>query len=145
MGDLPDCRHAAAVGCRSGAAAMRTRSKTAVALDVGRTSDLDGIRVADRLTLTRASSTEILYTTTLAARPARSTGLQPVRGERPGAPRAVWQRRYEVALRISDFVVSPSAVVLAPLLRFGTTNASLTGLASLGYPLVSILVVAGWA
>jgi exopolysaccharide biosynthesis polyprenyl glycosylphosphotransferase len=123
---------------------MKPPSETAVALGGGRTSVPDGIRVADRATLTRTSSTEIAYTTTLAARPARSTELHPVRVEGPRAPRAVWQRRYGVALRISDFVVVASAVLIAQLLRFGTTNAGLTGLDYLGYPLVSILIVAGW-
>src|ERR1700757_2223053 len=105
MGDLRDCRHAAGMGCRSGAAAVKALTETAVALDEGRTSVPDGIAVADRVTLTRASSTEIVYTTTLAARPALSTESQPVRGGRPRASRAVWQRRYGLALRISDFVV----------------------------------------
>ena len=51
----------------------------------------------------------------------------------------------EWPLQMSDFAVVASAVLLAELLRFGRASASLTGLSSLDYSLVSILIVAGWA
>jgi exopolysaccharide biosynthesis polyprenyl glycosylphosphotransferase len=68
---------------------------------------------------------------TLAAPPTRS-------------PRAMWQRRYSLYLQISDFLVAAFAVVLAELLRFGSTTPNVTGHPSLDYTVVSLLFIATW-
>jgi exopolysaccharide biosynthesis polyprenyl glycosylphosphotransferase len=57
------------------------------------------------------------------------------------APRALWQRRYGTWLRVADFLFISAAVVLAQLLRFGTTRATLDGL---GYAVVSVLIIGSW-
>ena len=59
-------------------------------------------------------------------------------------PRVMWQRRYGRYLQITDFVVATFAVALAELLRFGHTSANLTGYKSLGYSVVSILIIGTW-
>jgi exopolysaccharide biosynthesis polyprenyl glycosylphosphotransferase len=62
----------------------------------------------------------------------------------PPASRALWQRRYGIWLWVTDFVVISAAVVLAQLLRFGTTPATPAGPAPLGYSVVSILMIGSW-
>jgi hypothetical protein len=59
-------------------------------------------------------------------------------------PRAIWQRRYVAWLRVADFLIVVAAVVVAQLLRFGTTPATLAGPTSLGYSAVSILIIGCW-
>ena len=65
------------------------------------------------------------------------------------APRAGWQRRYGTWLHAADVLVISAAVVLAHLLRFGTTDPTLPGgsagyWAVSGYWVVSILIAASW-
>jgi exopolysaccharide biosynthesis polyprenyl glycosylphosphotransferase len=60
------------------------------------------------------------------------------------APRALWQRRYGAWLRVADFLVISAAVVLAQLLRFGTTSASSTGHISLHYSILSVAIIISW-
>jgi hypothetical protein len=57
------------------------------------------------------------------------------------APRPLWQRRYGTWLRVADFLVISAAVMLAQLLRFGATPATLDGL---GYSVVSVLIIGSW-
>jgi hypothetical protein len=46
---------------------------------------------------------------------------------------------------VNGFLVVSTAVILAQLLRFDTTPATLAGLTSLGYLIISILVIGSWA
>jgi exopolysaccharide biosynthesis polyprenyl glycosylphosphotransferase len=58
--------------------------------------------------------------------------------------RIAWQRRYSNTLVIADFVVVSASVVFARVLRFGTGHAELVGPSTLGYSLVSVVLIACW-
>lgn len=58
--------------------------------------------------------------------------------------RAVWLRRYVRYLQVTDVLVAAGAVALAQFLRFGGAPAAVTGLGSLDYSVVSVLIVVTW-
>jgi hypothetical protein len=85
--------------------------------------------------------------------PAESTKLIPLPAptvephavaKRSPVRRAVWQRRYGIALLTTDFVVVSTAAALAQIMRFGTRPATLVGFTWLGYSVISALLVGSW-
>ncbi len=60
------------------------------------------------------------------------------------ASRRVWQRRYEVVLRVTDIAVVVVAVSAAHWIRFGTIPAAGYRVFDLSYLLVSVVVITVW-